>query len=84
MQQVPSDAVQEVPVVEVFAEALRHVRAWFRNALNQKLLKEYVEHVAFSFSYEPQVCHFLTIRIRSVLPYLSGMVVSLMALCWEL
>ncbi|XP_065503793.1 E3 ubiquitin-protein ligase RNF213 [Caloenas nicobarica] len=51
---VPSDAVQEVPVVEIFAEALRDVRTWFRNALNQKLLKEYLDHVAFSFFCEPQ------------------------------
>ncbi|KAK2528363.1 Rnf213 [Columba guinea] len=52
--QVPSDAVQEVPMAEVFAEALRDVRTWFRNALNQKLVKEYVDHVAFSIFPEPQ------------------------------
>lgn len=61
VQQVPSDAVQEVPMAEVFAEALRDVRTWFRNALNQKLVKEYVDHVAFSIFYEPQVCHLLII-----------------------
>ncbi|XP_050764641.1 E3 ubiquitin-protein ligase RNF213 [Gymnogyps californianus] len=49
---VPRDAVQEVPVVEVFIEALRETRTWFRNALNQKLLKEYLEHVTFSFCWE--------------------------------
>lgn len=61
VQQVPSDAVQEVPMAEVFAEALRDVRAWFRNALNQKLVKEYVDHVAFFIFSEPQVCHLLII-----------------------
>ncbi|XP_074703437.1 E3 ubiquitin-protein ligase RNF213 isoform X1 [Strix aluco] len=50
--QVPGDAVQEVAVVDVFTEALRDTRTWFRNALNQKLLKEYLEHVTFSFYWE--------------------------------
>ncbi|XP_074900257.1 E3 ubiquitin-protein ligase RNF213 isoform X2 [Buteo buteo] len=49
---VPRDAVQEVPVVEVFTEAMRHVQTWFRNALNDKLLKEHPEHVTFSFCWE--------------------------------
>ncbi|KFQ30086.1 E3 ubiquitin-protein ligase RNF213, partial [Mesitornis unicolor] len=49
---VPRDAVKEVPVVEVFNEALRDTRTWFRNALNEKLLKEYLEHVTFSFHWE--------------------------------
>ncbi|XP_075025423.1 E3 ubiquitin-protein ligase RNF213 isoform X2 [Calonectris borealis] len=49
---VPRDSVQDVPVVEVFSEALRDTRTWFRNVLNQKLLKEYVEPVMFSFSWE--------------------------------
>ncbi|XP_049669068.1 E3 ubiquitin-protein ligase RNF213 isoform X5 [Accipiter gentilis] len=50
--QVPRDAVQEVPVVEVFTEAMRHVQTWFRNALNDKLLKEHPEHVTLSFCWE--------------------------------
>lgn len=58
MQQVPRDAVQEVPVVEVFTEAMRHVQTWFRNALNDKLLKEHPEHVTFSFCWELWVCIF--------------------------
>ncbi|KAM6050451.1 E3 ubiquitin-protein ligase RNF213 isoform 2-T2 [Chlamydotis macqueenii] len=46
---VPRDAVQEVPVVKVFSEALRDTQTWFRNALNQKLLKEHLELVTFTF-----------------------------------
>ncbi|KFQ63818.1 E3 ubiquitin-protein ligase RNF213, partial [Pelecanus crispus] len=49
---VPRDAVQEVPEVEVFSEALRDTRTWFRNVLNQKLLKDYPEPVTFSSGYE--------------------------------
>ncbi|KAM6119107.1 E3 ubiquitin-protein ligase RNF213 [Phoenicopterus ruber ruber] len=49
---VPRDAVEEVSVVDVFSEALRHTRIWFRNALNQKLLKKHLEHVEFSFYWE--------------------------------
>ncbi|KAM6377190.1 E3 ubiquitin-protein ligase RNF213 [Pluvialis apricaria] len=52
--QVPQDAGQEIPVVEVFSEALRDTRAWFRNALNKKLLEEHLEHVRFSFHWELQ------------------------------
>ncbi|XP_026716672.1 E3 ubiquitin-protein ligase RNF213 isoform X2 [Athene cunicularia] len=48
----PGDAVQGVAVVEAFTEALRDTRTWFRNALNEKLLKEYLEHVTFSFYWE--------------------------------
>ncbi|KAM7035519.1 E3 ubiquitin-protein ligase RNF213 [Acridotheres tristis] len=44
---VPGDAVQEVP--KLLRGALRDARSWFRNSLNQKLLKEYLDHVAFSF-----------------------------------
>ncbi|KAM9281709.1 E3 ubiquitin-protein ligase RNF213 isoform 3-T4 [Morus bassanus] len=54
---VPRDAVQEVSVVEVFREALRDTRTWFRSALDKKLLKEYPEHVTFSFSWEPRAWH---------------------------
>ncbi|XP_040438107.1 E3 ubiquitin-protein ligase RNF213 isoform X1 [Falco naumanni] len=53
-EKVPRDAVQEVLVVEVFNEALRETRTWFKNTLNQKLLKEYVDYVVFSFSWEPR------------------------------
>ncbi|KAM6317270.1 E3 ubiquitin-protein ligase RNF213 isoform 4-T4 [Podargus strigoides] len=49
---VPKDAMQEVPVVEVFNDALRGTRTWFKNALDQKLLKEHLEHVTFSFPRE--------------------------------
>ncbi|KAM6403591.1 E3 ubiquitin-protein ligase RNF213-like [Rhynochetos jubatus] len=45
-------AVPEVPVVEVFSEALRDTRTWFRKALNQNLLKEYLEHMTFSLYWE--------------------------------
>ncbi|XP_042658256.1 E3 ubiquitin-protein ligase RNF213 isoform X2 [Tyto alba] len=48
----PGDAVQEVAVVEVFTEALRDTRTWFRNALNKKLLEEHLDHVTFSFFWE--------------------------------
>ncbi|XP_075296696.1 E3 ubiquitin-protein ligase RNF213 isoform X2 [Opisthocomus hoazin] len=51
---VPRDAVEEVLVVEVFGETLRHTQTWFRNALNQKLLTEYLESVTFSVSWEIQ------------------------------
>ncbi|KAK4812085.1 hypothetical protein QYF61_026917 [Mycteria americana] len=50
--QVPRDDVQEVPVVEVFSEALRDTRTWFRNTLNQNLLKEHLDHVTFSSCWE--------------------------------
>ncbi|KAM4761922.1 E3 ubiquitin-protein ligase RNF213 isoform 5-T6 [Cyanocitta cristata] len=46
---VPGNAVQDVPVAELLSGALRDARTWFRNALKQKLLKEYLEHVTFSF-----------------------------------
>ncbi|XP_068269102.1 E3 ubiquitin-protein ligase RNF213 [Nyctibius grandis] len=49
---VPRDAVQDVPVLEVFSEALRDVQTWFRNAVNQTLLKEHLEHVTFTFHWE--------------------------------
>ncbi|KFV07669.1 E3 ubiquitin-protein ligase RNF213, partial [Pterocles gutturalis] len=49
---VPRDAVQEVAVEEVFLKALTDARTWFRNVLNEKLLKEYLEHVTFSFHWE--------------------------------
>ncbi|XP_048179403.1 E3 ubiquitin-protein ligase RNF213 isoform X1 [Corvus hawaiiensis] len=45
---VPGNAVQDVPVAELLSGALRDARTWFRNALKQKLLKEYLEHVTFS------------------------------------
>ncbi|XP_054702200.1 E3 ubiquitin-protein ligase RNF213 isoform X2 [Grus americana] len=52
---VPRDAVQEaVEVLEVFSETLRHTRTWFRNALNQTLLKEYLDLVMFSLYWELQ------------------------------
>ncbi|XP_071620776.1 E3 ubiquitin-protein ligase RNF213 isoform X2 [Heliangelus exortis] len=51
---VPGDAVQEVPVVNVFNHVLRHTRTWFRNALRKKLLNEGYNDVAFSFSGELQ------------------------------
>uniref|UniRef100_A0A8B9G672 RING-type E3 ubiquitin transferase n=1 Tax=Amazona collaria TaxID=241587 RepID=A0A8B9G672_9PSIT len=51
---VPRDAVQEVPVVEVFTGALRETRTWFRNALKEKLVKEHSEYVMFSFHWELQ------------------------------
>lgn len=63
-QVVRDETIQEAPVVEVFNETLRHTRAWFRNALSQKLLTEFIEHVAFSFYKEPEVCHLLIIRIK--------------------
>uniref|UniRef100_A0A8C0VAY7 Ring finger protein 213 n=1 Tax=Cyanistes caeruleus TaxID=156563 RepID=A0A8C0VAY7_CYACU len=44
---VPGDAVQEL--AELLSGALRDTRTWFRNALKQKLLKEYLDHVTFSF-----------------------------------
>nr|XP_030143221.3 LOW QUALITY PROTEIN: E3 ubiquitin-protein ligase RNF213 [Taeniopygia guttata] len=44
---VPGDAVQEVP--KLLSGALRETRAWFRNVLKQKLLKEYLDHVTFTF-----------------------------------
>ncbi|XP_038013112.1 E3 ubiquitin-protein ligase RNF213 isoform X2 [Motacilla alba alba] len=43
---VSGDAVQEVP--KLLSGALREARAWFRNVLKEKLLKEYLDHVAFS------------------------------------
>lgn len=61
VQQVPTDAVQEVSVVEVFNEVLRHTRTWFRNALNKKLLKENLEPVMFSSHLELWVCQLLII-----------------------
>lgn len=64
MQQDPRDAVQEVPGVEVFNEALRDTRTWFRNALHLKLLKEYPENAMFSFAWELEVCHLLKIIIK--------------------
>ncbi|KFW75109.1 E3 ubiquitin-protein ligase RNF213, partial [Phalacrocorax carbo] len=54
---VSRDAVQEISVVEVFDETLRDTRTWFRNALDKKLLKEYLEHVTFSFSWELRAWH---------------------------
>ncbi|KFO76313.1 E3 ubiquitin-protein ligase RNF213, partial [Cuculus canorus] len=54
---VPRDAEEEVPVVEVFSEALKDTRTWFRNALNQKLLKESLEHVIFTFHWELRAWH---------------------------
>lgn len=51
---VPGDAVQEAPVAELLSGALRDARTWFRNVLKQKLLKEYVDHVTFSFYTELQ------------------------------
>ncbi|XP_030361798.1 E3 ubiquitin-protein ligase RNF213 isoform X3 [Strigops habroptila] len=51
---VPRDAVQELPVVEVFTEALRDTRTWFRNALKGKLVKQHSEYVMFSFPWELQ------------------------------
>ncbi|KGL94781.1 E3 ubiquitin-protein ligase RNF213, partial [Charadrius vociferus] len=51
---VPQDAGQEIPVVEVFNEALRDTRTWFRNALTKKLLNEHLEYVTFSFYWELQ------------------------------
>ncbi|KAM3660653.1 E3 ubiquitin-protein ligase RNF213 [Ammospiza maritima maritima] len=47
---VPGDAVQEVP--RLLSGALREARAWFRNVLKEKLLKEYLHHVAFSLFFE--------------------------------
>ncbi|XP_061866845.1 E3 ubiquitin-protein ligase RNF213 isoform X2 [Colius striatus] len=49
---VPGAAVQEDAVGDVFSEALRHARTWFRNVLNQKLLKEHLDCVTFSFPWE--------------------------------
>ncbi|KFP69206.1 E3 ubiquitin-protein ligase RNF213, partial [Acanthisitta chloris] len=49
---VPRGAVREDPVVEVFSDALRDTRTWFRNTLHQKLLKEHLEHVTFSLYWE--------------------------------
>ncbi|XP_058708338.1 E3 ubiquitin-protein ligase RNF213 isoform X2 [Poecile atricapillus] len=43
---VPGDAVQEL--AELLSGALKDTRTWFRNALKQKLLKEYLNHVTFS------------------------------------
>ncbi|XP_066836382.1 E3 ubiquitin-protein ligase RNF213 isoform X3 [Anser cygnoides] len=51
---VRDETIQEAPVVEVFNETLRHTRAWFRNALSQKLLREVIQHVSFSFFKEPE------------------------------
>ncbi|XP_033923494.1 LOW QUALITY PROTEIN: E3 ubiquitin-protein ligase RNF213 [Melopsittacus undulatus] len=51
---VPGDAVQNAPMVEVFTEALRETRTWFRNALKEKLVKEHSEYVKFSFYWELQ------------------------------
>ncbi|KAM6344814.1 E3 ubiquitin-protein ligase RNF213 isoform 2-T4 [Alca torda] len=51
---VPQGAVQEAPVVEVFDEALRDTRTWFRNALTKTLLEEHRELVMFSFHWELQ------------------------------
>ncbi|XP_064251966.1 E3 ubiquitin-protein ligase RNF213 isoform X2 [Passer domesticus] len=47
---VPGDAVQELP--ELLRGALREARTWFRNVLKEKLLKEYLDHVAFSLFFE--------------------------------
>ncbi|XP_069729030.1 E3 ubiquitin-protein ligase RNF213 [Phaenicophaeus curvirostris] len=51
---VPRDAKQQVPVAEVFNEALKDTRTWFRNVLNQKLLNKNVELVRFTFNWELQ------------------------------
>lgn len=48
-------------MVEVFTEALRETRTWFRNALKEKLVKEHSEYVMFSFYWELQVCHLIII-----------------------
>ncbi|XP_067164464.1 E3 ubiquitin-protein ligase RNF213 isoform X2 [Apteryx mantelli] len=47
-----SETTQELPVVEIFHEALKHTRIWFKNALSQNLLKKCSESVMFSFSWE--------------------------------
>uniref|UniRef100_A0A669PUC8 RING-type E3 ubiquitin transferase n=2 Tax=Phasianus colchicus TaxID=9054 RepID=A0A669PUC8_PHACC len=41
-------------LVEVLNATLTHARAWFKNALNQKLLKEHLCHVTFTFNAEPE------------------------------
>ncbi|XP_068769747.1 E3 ubiquitin-protein ligase RNF213 isoform X2 [Struthio camelus] len=46
------ETAQEVPVVEIFHEALMHTRTWFRNALSQNLLKACYEPMVFSFYWE--------------------------------
>lgn len=60
--QVPGDAVQEVP--KLLSGALRETRAWFRNVLKQKLLKEYLDHVTFTFFAELRVCHLLIMSVK--------------------
>lgn len=57
--QVPGDAEQGVPVAELLSGALRDTRAWFRNALKEKMLQEHLEHVTFSSHPELQVCHLI-------------------------
>lgn len=59
--------MQEVSVVQVFTEALRDTQTWFRNTLNKKLLKEHMEHVTFSFSWELQVHCLLKYELKGVL-----------------
>ncbi|XP_062447391.1 E3 ubiquitin-protein ligase RNF213 isoform X2 [Rhea pennata] len=46
------ETTQEVPVAEIFYEAMTHTRTWFRSALSQNLLKECNQSVAFSFLWE--------------------------------
>lgn len=62
--QVPGDAEQGDPVAKLLSGALRDTRTWFRNALNQKLLVERLEHITFSFYYELLVCHLLIMAIN--------------------
>lgn len=73
MGQVPGDAVQEVP--KLLSGALREARAWFRNVLKEKLLKEYLNHVAFSLFSELRVCHLL-IMYKGALLWLSQTLLS--------
>ncbi|XP_061232976.1 E3 ubiquitin-protein ligase RNF213 isoform X3 [Neopsephotus bourkii] len=51
---VPGGAVQEAPMVKTFTEALKETRTWFRNVLKEKLVKEQLEYMMFSFYWELQ------------------------------
>ncbi|XP_064006836.1 E3 ubiquitin-protein ligase RNF213 [Pogoniulus pusillus] len=54
---IPGDAAEEVPGREVFIEALTNTRNWFKGTLKQKLLKEGLEPVRFSFAWELEAWH---------------------------
>lgn len=65
VQQVLSnETALENPLEEVLSATLTHARAWFKNALSQKLLKEHYRHVVFTFNTEPEVCQLPLIRMK--------------------